>query len=44
LLGHGSRHDLYWNPLTGKRQPVPRHIEVDEHLVRHIKRHLLGEV
>jgi hypothetical protein len=43
LLRHGSRHDLCWNPLTGKRQPVPRHTEVDEHLARHIKRYLLGE-
>ncbi|MBI3877090.1 MAG: type II toxin-antitoxin system HicA family toxin [Verrucomicrobia bacterium] len=43
LLRHGSRHDIYWHPLTGKRQPVPRHSEVDEHLARHIKRHLLPE-
>ena len=39
----GSRHDLYWNPLTGQRQPIPRCPEVDEHLARHIKRYLLGE-
>ena len=43
LLRNGGRHDIYWNPLTGKRQPVPRHVEVDEHLARHIKRHLLSE-
>lgn len=43
LLRAGSRHDIYWNPLTGKRQPVPRHMEVDEHLARHIRRHLLGD-
>jgi len=42
LLRNGSRHDIYWNPVTGNRQPVPRHNEVDEHLARHIKRHLLG--
>jgi mRNA interferase HicA len=43
LLRAGARHDIYWNPQTGKRQPIPRHSEVDEHLARHIRRHLLGE-
>jgi len=38
LLRHGSRHDIYVNPITGKKQPVPRHAEVDEHLARHIRR------
>jgi predicted RNA binding protein YcfA (HicA-like mRNA interferase family) len=38
LLRAGSRHDIYLNPLTGKKQPVPRHSEVDEHLARHIRR------
>jgi mRNA interferase HicA len=42
LLRHGKKHDIYWNPVTGQRQPVPRHAEVDEHLARHIKRYLLG--
>jgi predicted RNA binding protein YcfA (HicA-like mRNA interferase family) len=32
----GARHDLYMNPKTGKKQPVPRHKEIDEHLARHI--------
>lgn len=32
----GARHDLYLNPKTGKKQPVPRHKEIDEHLARHI--------
>jgi mRNA interferase HicA len=32
----GGRHDLYMNPRTGKKQPVPRHPEIDEHLARHI--------
>ena len=40
LLGPGSGHDIYWNPANGRRQPVPRHTEVDEHLARHIKRFL----
>ena len=32
----GSRHDLYMNPASGKKQAVPRHSEVDEDLARHI--------
>ena len=32
----GGRHDLYLNPNTGMKQPVPRHNEIDEHLARHI--------
>jgi len=36
LVRHGSRHDLYKNPTTGKRQPVPRHNEIDENLAKHI--------
>jgi len=31
-----GRHDLYMNPKTGKKQPVPRHSEIDEQLARHI--------
>ena len=34
----GGKHDLYVNPRTGKKQPVPRHKEIDEHLARHILR------
>ncbi|MDZ7698866.1 MAG: type II toxin-antitoxin system HicA family toxin [Deltaproteobacteria bacterium] len=40
LLRHGSRHDIYVNPANGKKQPVPRHREVDEDLAKHIKKHL----
>ena len=40
LLRSGGRHDIYWNPVNGRKQPVPRHTEVDEHLARHIKKHL----
>jgi mRNA interferase HicA len=32
----GGRHDLYMNLKTGKKQPVPRHTEIDENLARHI--------
>ena len=38
LVRHGGRHDIYLNPINGKKQPVPRHAEVDEHLARHICR------
>ena len=40
LLRHGARHDIYLNPETGQRQPVPRHSEIDEKLVGHIKKQL----
>jgi len=40
LLRHGSRHDIYLNPANGKKQPIPRHAEIDDHLVRHILKYL----
>jgi mRNA interferase HicA len=40
LHRHGSRHDIYLNPATGNKQPVPRHAEIDEALARHIKKYL----
>lgn len=40
LIRHGSRHDLYKNPTTGKQQPVPRHNEIDENLAKHIIKEL----
>jgi predicted RNA binding protein YcfA (HicA-like mRNA interferase family) len=40
LLRHGGRHDIYANPATGQKQPVPRHNEIDEYLARHIKKYL----
>jgi predicted RNA binding protein YcfA (HicA-like mRNA interferase family) len=32
----GARHDLYLNPRTGKKQPVPRPREIDDDLAKHI--------
>ena len=29
FLRSGANHDLYMNLITGKKQPVPRHIEID---------------
>jgi predicted RNA binding protein YcfA (HicA-like mRNA interferase family) len=40
LIRHGARHDLYKNPSTGKRQPIPRHNEIDESLAKHILKEL----
>ena len=40
LLRSGGNHDIYVNPKTGKKQPVPRHSEIDDHLVEHILRYL----
>ena len=40
LHRHGSRHDIFLNPKTGKKQPVPRHAEIEDVLAKHIKKHL----
>jgi len=40
LVRHGVRHDLYRNPKTGKKQPIPRHNEIDENLANHILKEL----
>jgi mRNA interferase HicA len=40
LLRQGARHDVYINPATGQRQPVPRHMEIDDALAKHIKKYL----
>ena len=40
LLRHGSNHDIFLNPQNGKKQPVPRHSEVDDQLTRHIMKNL----
>lgn len=40
LLRSGGNHDVYVCRKTGKKQPVPRHSEIDEHLARHIIRYL----
>ncbi|MGE5550632.1 MAG: type II toxin-antitoxin system HicA family toxin [Bacteroidota bacterium] len=40
LTRHGARHDIYFNPATGLKQPVPRHAEIDDALAKHIKKYL----
>jgi len=32
----GSRHSIYVNPESGKKVPVPRHMEIDNRLARKI--------
>jgi mRNA interferase HicA len=36
----GAAHSIYWNPRTGRREPVPRHLEIPDILVRKICRAL----
>ena len=40
LKRHGKRHDIYANPITGRKAPVPRHPEIKESLVRLIEKQL----
>jgi mRNA interferase HicA len=37
----GSRHDIYMNLSNGKKQPVPRHTEIEDALAKHIKKYLV---
>ena len=43
LLRHGSRHDIYHNPITGRSEPLPRHREINEILARRILARLNAE-
>jgi predicted RNA binding protein YcfA (HicA-like mRNA interferase family) len=38
MVRPGSRHDVFTNPKTGQKQPVPRHTEIDNALARHIRK------
>lgn len=29
IIRHGSRHDIWYSPVTGKQFPVPRHPSQD---------------
>ena len=40
LQRHGGRHDIYVNPRTGQKQPLPRHREIDDMLAKHIQKFL----
>ncbi len=40
LLREGSKHSVYWNPVTRKVSTVPRHTEINVFLARKICRDL----
>jgi len=40
LLREGGNHAIYVNPQTGHRAPVPRHREIDKHIVKRIYQQL----
>ena len=40
LRREGAGHSLWWNPTTGAREPIPRHNELPDLLVRKICRRL----
>ena len=40
LKRHGNRHDIYWNPATGRSAPVPRHTELANTLCRIVRKQL----
>ncbi len=40
LHRHGGRHDLWLNPASGRKAPVPRHNEIRDSLCRLIRRQL----
>jgi len=43
LARSGARHDIYLNPATGLKQPVPRHAEISDVLAKHIRKYLAIE-
>ena len=40
LHRHGARHDIYRNPINGRKAPVPRHSEIRDSLYRLIRKQL----
>ena len=40
LLRHSARHDIYGNPRTGRKAPIPRHPEIRDSLARLIEKQL----
>ncbi|MFT5465061.1 MAG: mRNA interferase HicA [Verrucomicrobiales bacterium] len=32
----GGSHTIYWNPSTGRREPIPRHTEIPDRLCKKI--------
>jgi predicted RNA binding protein YcfA (HicA-like mRNA interferase family) len=44
LVRHGTRHDIWFSPITGKTAPVPRHgrKEIPPGTLKSIEKELLG--
>ncbi len=40
LKREGRAHTIYWNPATGRREPIPQHAEIPDLLARKICREL----
>ncbi|MCD6207580.1 MAG: type II toxin-antitoxin system HicA family toxin [Methanosarcinales archaeon] len=40
LKRHGGRHDIYMNPMNGKKSPVPRHSKIKDSLCDLIRKQL----
>ncbi len=40
LHRHGKKHDLFINPKTGQRAPIPRHTEIKNSLCELIRKQL----
>jgi len=40
FIRHGSKHDIYVNPRTGKIEQIPRHSDIDENLAKNIIKNL----
>jgi len=36
FVRHGSKHDIYLNPKTGRIEQVPRHSDIEENLAKNI--------
>ena len=40
LKRNGGRHDIYMNPMNGKKAPVPRHSKIKDSLCDLIRKQL----
>lgn len=40
FVRHGKKHDVYRNPRTGLKAPVPRHREIADSLCKLIRKQL----
>lgn len=40
LHRHGKKHDLFLNPKTGQKSPIPRHTEIKNSLCDLIRKQL----